>query len=377
VRVVFLSHTARLSGAEIGLVRFVEATRGMIEATVVLAEDGDLVAALREAGARVEVQPLDERARGLKRAEMRLGCPQLRAGASVARYVARLREFLARERPDLVHTVSLKSGPYGGLAARAARVPMVWHLHDHVSYEYLPAPAVRPMRLLAGTLPDGLLVPSRSVLRTVRPRRPGLPVQVLPFPVPLRPEAVAIRDDVRTIGMVGRLAPWKGQDVFLDAFARAFPAGPVRAQIVGSAVFGEVDYERELHAQAARLGIDGRVDFVGFSADVDALLSGMDVLVHASTLPDPLPTTVLEGMAAGLPVVAADAGGNPEHVVDGVNGLLHRPGDAADLARALTRAAGDPATRAAIGQAARRSVRQFSPEVVVERMLRFYDRVRA
>jgi glycosyltransferase involved in cell wall biosynthesis len=375
VRVAFLTHAARLSGAEIGLLRFVEATRGRVEATVIVAEDGDLVPALRDAGADVLVLPLDERARSLKRAEVGAGRAQLAAAGELGRYVLRLGGELRARRPDLVHAISLKSGPYGAAAARLAGVPSVWHLHDHLTADYLPARAVAPMRLLAGTLPDGLLVPSRSVLRAVGRTRRGLVVGVLPFPVPMPAAVAEVRDDVGVVGMVGRLAPWKGQHVFLDAFAQAFPDGPVRARIIGSAVFGETDYEAQLRAQAHALGIAERVEFTGFRADVDAELRRLDVVVHASVSADPLPGAVIEAMGAGLPVIAADEGGTPEYLTDGVDGLLHRPGDAEDLARALRRMASSRAEREAMATSGRRAVARYAPDVIVEEMLGYYERV--
>jgi glycosyltransferase involved in cell wall biosynthesis len=364
-----------LSGAEIGLLRFVQATHGVVSSHVVLAEDGDLVGALRDAGARVDVLALEEGARSLRRSELALGRRQLAAGGALGRYILALRALLRDVRPDLVHTVSLKAGVYGSTAARLGGVPVVWHLHDHLTAGYLPARAIAPMRALAGWWPSGLLVPSRSVLATVGRRRSGLLTDVLPFPVPLPEAAVEPREEVAVVGMLGRITPWKGQDVFLEAFAQAFPAGDVHARIIGNALFGETDYEQELHAQAARLGIADRVEFTGFRTDVDAELRRLDVLVHASVLPDPLPGVVLEGMGMGLPVVAADAGGNPEHVVDGVNGLLHVPGDVADLARALRRAAGPITDRAALGRAARESAHRYAPETVVEQILEFYAAV--
>ncbi|MCW3046969.1 MAG: glycosyltransferase [Solirubrobacterales bacterium] len=309
MRVVFLSHASRLSGAEIGLLRFVQATHGVVSSHVVLAEDGDLVGALRDAGARVDVLALEEGTRSLRRSELALGRRQFAAGGALGRYILALRALLRDVRPDLVHTVSLKAGVYGSTAARLGGVPVVWHLHDHLTAGYLPARAVAPMRALAGWWPSGLLVPSRSVLATVGRRRSGLLTDVLPFPVPLPEAAVEPREEVAVVGMLGRITPWKGQDVFLEAFAQAFPAGDVHARIIGNALFGESDYEHELHAQAARLGIADRVEFTGFRTDVDAELRRLDVLVHASVLPDPLPGVVLEGMGMGLPVVAADAGG--------------------------------------------------------------------
>lgn len=375
MHVVFLSHAARLSGAEIGLLRFVEASRDRLRATVLLAEDGDLVDALREAGADVRVMPLAERARGLRRAQVRPGRAQGAAALSLLRYGAELRSAMRRLRPDVVHTVSLKAGVYGSFAARSARVPVVWHLHDHLSADYVGAKQAAAVRRLAGTLPDGLLTPSHSVLATVGRRRRGQVSDVMPFPLTLGDEPPPVRAAVTTVGMLGRLTPWKGQDVFLDAFARAFPSPTVRARVIGSAMFGETDFEQALRARARHLGIADRVEFTGFRADVDAELRQLDVLVHASVLADPLPGVVLEGMAAGVPVIAANAGGNPEHLRHGVNGLLHRPGDADDLARCLVLAAGPAAFRQRLAAAARSSVALYSPEVIVPRMLDFYTQV--
>ena len=376
MRVVYVTHTARRSGAEIGLLRFLAATRERISATVILAEDGDLVPALRDAGAEPVVLPMAEDARGLKRDEVGLGRRQASAAAHVARYAVRLARELRARRPDLAHTNSLKAGPYGSVAARLAGVPVVWHLHDHLSREYLPARAVGPMRLLAATLPDALLTVSQSVRRAVGRVRPGLQTDVIPFPVPMPAEPVALRDRVEVIGTVGRLAPWKGQHVFLDAFAQAFRDGPVRARVVGGPLFGETDYEQRLHAQAAALGIADRVEFTGHREDVEDEFRQLDVLVHASITGDPQPQAVIEGMGAGLPVVAAGAGGIPEYLHDGVAGVLHRPGDAGDLARAMLRAAGPLEARRAMAAAGRAAVQQFTPEVLVGRMLDFYERVR-
>lgn len=94
--------------------------------------------------------------------------------------------------------------------------------------------------------------------------------------------------------------------------------------------------------------------------------------MHASVLPEPLGAVVVEGMAAGLPVVAADASGPAEYIQDGREGLLHPPGDADALAGALERAAGDRRLRARIGAAGRQKAREFGSEAVVERMLGRY-----
>jgi glycosyltransferase involved in cell wall biosynthesis len=229
------------------------------------------------------------------------------------------------------------------------------------------------MRMLARTLPSALVVPSSSTLATVGSRfRPGLRRAIIPLPVPIPARPCELRDRVERVGIVGRLTPWKGQHVFLRGFARAFPEPDVRAVVIGSATFGEDAYERELRALAERLRIADRVEFTGFVDDVEAELQRLDVLVHASVTADPLATVVLEGMAAGLPVVSTDDGGHAEHVENGREGLLYAPGDVEALASALEHAAADPELRARLGAAGREKARQFESEAIVERMLGLY-----
>ncbi len=140
-------------------------------------------------------------------------------------------------------------------------------------------------------------------------------------------------------------------------------------------MFGEEAYEERLHALAGELGVADRVEFRGFRDDVRAELAELDVLVHASTTPEPFGQVVLEGMAAGLPVVAAAAGGRAEIVTDGVDGLLVAPGDAAALAAALTRLAADPQLRERLGAAGRRTSLRYAPPVVAAGVREVYARL--
>jgi len=164
-------------------------------------------------------------------------------------------------------------------------------------------------------------------------------------------------------GFVGRLAPQKGQREFLLAFGTAFADDPsVRARVIGAALFGEEDYAASLRTLAAELGLAHRVDFVGFVADVNAEFARLDVLVVPSLVPEGFGLTVVEGMAAGVPVIAPDAGGPAEVITDGVDGVLVPAGDTAALATALARLGGDPATRRRLGDAARARAADFTPE---------------
>ena len=106
--------------------------------------------------------------------------------------------------------------------------------------------------------------------------------------------------------------------------------------MVGS--FESPAYEREVRQFAASLNIADRVDWRGFQSDVDGELAQMDLLAFPSLLAEGMPMVPLEAMAAGVPLVASRVDGVSDLVRDGIDGLLCRPGDAADLADAVARA---------------------------------------
>jgi glycosyltransferase involved in cell wall biosynthesis len=375
-RVVYLDHVARLSGGEIALLRLLPHMRG-VQAHVILGEEGPLVARLEQAGISVEVLPIAAGARHLRRDAARLGGLSPATAAQTLAYVARLTRRLRRLDPDIVHTNSLKASVYGSLAARGAGVPLVWHLRDRIAEDYLPRPAVAGIRAVVGRLADAVIANSQATLATVPARRAAVARQVIPDSVEPPPLAAAGAQGAITFGMLGRLAPWKGQDLFLRSFAAAFPDGAERAVVVGTAMFGEQSYERGLVELVTELGLAGRVEFRGFREDIWRELAGFDVLVHASVIPEPFGQVVLEGMAAGLPVLAADEGGPAEIIADGKNGRLFRSGESASLAAAMRALRDDPGERRRIAEAARRSIAAYHPDAVGERLERVYAEVLA
>jgi glycosyltransferase involved in cell wall biosynthesis len=373
-RVVYLDHIARLSGGEIALLRLLPHLR-RVNAHVILGEDGPLLQRLLQAGISAEVLPIAPSARDLRKDTVRFGrlspLPALHTLAYVARLTWRLRQL----KPDLVHTNSLKSGVYGALAAKAAGVPLLWHVRDRIADDYLPRPAVHVVRSLIRHLASGVLANSKATLETLSARDRGRVHAVIPDSVELSTHPPNPVGKATTFGMLGRIAPWKGQDLFLRAFAAAFPAGEERAVLVGSAMFGEEAYERELHELAAGLGIAQRVDFRGFREDIWPELASFDVLVHASLIPEPFGQVVLEGMAAGLAVLTPDEGGPAAVIEDGHSGRLFRSRDADSLAAAMRGLSEDPLERERLGSSARQTVEDYHPDRLAEKLELLYDRV--
>lgn len=370
LRVVYLDHCARLSGGELALLHLLPALD--VDAHVILGENGPLVSRLRAAGISVEVLAMTGSTGSLGRERVQPGRLPMSALALTGTYVARLARRLRRLGPDLVHTNSLKSALYGGAAARLASIPAVWHVRDRITDDYLPATACRMVRAAARVLPTAVIANSRATLATLGGVGAGgvaiaSPLGFAPAESARPPTAGPLR-----VGMVGRLDAWKGQHVFLDAFAKAFPTGNEQAIIVGASLFGDDGYESQLERQAAALGIVDRVEFRGFRDRIEEELFTLDVLVHASTIPEPFGQVVVEGMAVGLAVVAANAGGPAEVVDDGVTGLLCPPGDADALAAALQRLAADPVLRHRLGEAARKRARDFTADRIAPHVMDVY-----
>ena len=372
MRVVYLDHVAQLSGGEIALLRLLPHLTE-VEAHMVLAEDGPFADALVQAGISTEVLPLAERARGLRKDRVAARTVPVAAIAATAWYILRLALHLRRLRPDLVHTNSLKAGVYGSIAARLAGVPVVWHVRDRVASDYLPRAAVRLVRFMTAKLSSAVIANSHATMRTLDPRaRPVLVYSVVPEAL------IAPRDELqrpagpRTIGMIGRLAPWKGQDLFLRAFAEAFPDSDARCVLVGAAMFGEDAYEQQLHNLVDELQLDGRVEFRGFRSELWSELARMDILVHASLIPEPFGQVVLEGMAAKVPVIAADAGGPAELVDHDINGMLYPMGDGAALATTMRSLAGDEPRRKRLTAGGTATVSAYHPNVIAARMQALY-----
>jgi glycosyltransferase involved in cell wall biosynthesis len=377
LRVVFVDHVARLSGGEIALLRLLPALAAHVDARVVLGEDGPLVDRLRDLGVETEVLPLPTRVRDARKERMRARALDPTIVALVPPYVFRLSRRLRALRPDLVHTNSLKAALYGGIAARLVGLPVVWHIRDRISPDYLPAGAVSLIRAAARVLPAAVVANSQTTLATLPAQRYGgvLYNPVVPDSVEQPLGAARRATSPTTIGIVGRLAPWKGQHVFLEAFAEAFRGSDVRGRVIGSALFGEDAYAASLERRVQELGIQEQVEFRGFREDVWAELRELDVLVHCSVSPEPFGQVVLEGMAAGLAVVAAGGGGPAELIRSGVDGLLTRPGDAGELAGALRRLHDDRELRTRLGAAARERSRTFTPERAAQQLLAVYRAV--
>ncbi|HEY6962939.1 MAG TPA: glycosyltransferase [Gaiellaceae bacterium] len=351
-RVLILVTLAETGGAQTYVATLVGALAREYDVTVAAYGDGPLVAAAREAGATYV--PL----RHVRRA---IGPRDL---VGLLELVALIR----RVRPVVVHVNSSKAGVLGRLAAAIARVPVVvftvhgWAFKATVgvqSWVYLWADRLMnrfttvTICVSRTELAAGIRARTCSQARTVVIRN-GVDATAVPL--------ARLDGDPPVVISVGRLKQPKAFVTLARALAR-LERGTFRAVVVGDGP------DRTLVEEAAA----GAVEFLGDRRDVPELLAQADVFVLSSTS-EGLPMSVLEAMAAGLPIVASCVGGLPELVADA--GILVPPEDVDALTAALESLLASPERRAALGAAARRRVvDQFSLDEALRRHLELYARL--
>lgn len=290
--------------------------------------------------------------------------------------VVELVRLCRRLRPDIVHANSSKAGVLGRLAAWIARVPVrVFTVHGWAFMQYHGAASTLYLWL------DRLVRPLTTswICVSERTRDAGVAAHtcaagrtiVIPNAVDVgAAERSRLDSDPPRLVSVGRLKEPKDFAALVQALARV--RSPFCAAIVGDGP------DRPLLAETIRAhDLDARVELLGERDDVPAQLAASDVFVLSSRS-EGMPISVLEAMAARVPVVASAVGGVPELVVDGETGLLVAPGDVDGLAHALERLLGDAETRRAFGEAGRRRAEErFDVTGFREAHVRLYEQALA
>ncbi len=267
---------------------------------------------------------------------------------------------------------------WGRLAAVWARVPTIvtsehnldtWKKRHHFLIDRTLAPATT--RLVAVSQQVREFYEARGVGRgRWRVIYNGVDTR----PALARARGAAFRDlaldaDAPVVALIGRLVPAKAPGVFLRAVART----AVQVPALRALVVGDGPLRSDLEDEAQRLGLAARVMFTGVRRDVPELLAGLDAVLFSSVR-EGLSMTMLEAMAAGVPVIATEVGGTPELITHGRTGLLVPPGQPEALAQTLVGLLEDPAAAAAIAKAARTCVEErFSLSRMIDAHAELYS----
>jgi glycosyltransferase involved in cell wall biosynthesis len=299
------------------------------------------------------------------------------------RQQARLIGHINRQHISIVHAYNFYGNVFAIPPARLAAPVVIASIRDCAPYL---TPMQKRVQRYACQFADRILVNAEAVRSWLLDEgfdeskitviRNGVELSrfsTVPDPAKLRHD-LGLPLDTPLVAVVSRLTELKGLENFIEAAAMVAPTHPAaRFLIVGETNPAHCDYLEVLKGLTRQRGIEDRVIFTGLRSDVPALLSSVSVSVMPS-LNEALSNVLLESMAAGAPTVATRVGGTPEALIDGETGLLVPPGDAREIATAVSRLLDDQAFARALGRSARQLIEdRFS----VERMVRSTEDVYA
>jgi glycosyltransferase involved in cell wall biosynthesis len=294
------------------------------------------------------------------------------------RAVRTIRREIERSAIDVVHAHGYKADLYARAACPFGGPALVSTCHNWPSRAWTMRAYAALDRVVLRSF-DRVATPSpvvADVLRrsgqsedTVAWINNGVDLERFRAATPALRGELGLTSDARVVGFVGRLAPGKGADVFLQVANRISSTSP-RSKFV---VVGDGPLRIGLEALAATLGIEKQVAFLGTRDDMPSIYASLDVMLLPS-FDEAMPMCVLEAMAAAKPVIATRVGAVPDVVLEGETGYVVEPGDAESMARRLTGLLDDTASALRLGaRGYDRAASLFSSDVMARKYVHLYE----
>ena len=403
MRVLYLNPVGTIGGAEKSLLDILEALRiaepewrlGLIAggAGPLTARAASLGVSAKEVRLPKAIAALGDArnsARGSLTGRAALLGRCLRAAAYSIPYLIRLRGVIRDFAPDVVHTNGFKMHLLG-LWARPRRTPVIWHIRDYISSR----PVMKRLLQSHAAWCSAAIANSASVSSDVRDVcGAGLETHCIYNAVDLAqysPAGAQANLDALSglppaepgslrVGLVATFARWKGHEVFLKAIARLVPLNlRWRAYVIGGPIYQTEGSQYTLDAlrqRASDLGIGDRTGFTGYTEDTASAMRALDVIVHASTEPEPFGRVIAEAMACGRPVISSATGGARELIQENYNALVHPPGDHVVLAERIAELVRDRELRIRMGRAGRITAEsRFERSRLAHQLIPIYRRI--
>ncbi len=403
MKVLFLNTTGSLGGAERVLLSILAALRETeCRPHLLTLEEGPLLSAASELGAEIEVLPLPEAVATLGDSQMASGSEKRNYWGWLSRIAAavpagfRFSQELGRRvrqlKPDVIHSNGIKTHLLTGLT-RTSDIPVVWHVHDF----YGARPLIKRILKYSAKGVRRAIAISQAVATDFGTVLPRIPVRVIYNAIDVDefcPKEGDVGwldrearfdpqpDETIRVGLVATYARWKGQDVFLKAASAVRehqPNLPVKFYVIGGPIYktqGSQFSQEELRRLAQQLGISDCVGFVNFQPRPSLAFQALDIVVHASTKPEPFGLTIVEAMGCGKAVIASAEGGARE-LFQAEEAIGVTPRDPKALQEAIVRLAQNPELRRRQGKQARRAVlERFSQNRIAAEITNLYGEIR-
>ncbi len=397
MRVLFVSPAAELGGAERCLLDCIAALREhqRVQVGLVALADGPLLESARALGATIQViqaprtlAQLGESAPGSEFGGALLAL--ISKAPEVVRFLSRLRQAIAATHPDVVHTNGMKAASNGRPRHSAARTSRgtIARLHRCRRASKWLLPALHQIRRSTVFIAN-----SRAVAEDFARLAPKAEIHTVYNVVDTNyfhdgvaePEWLAKlagleprATETTTFGLIATYARWKGHGLFIEAaglMKKTRPEVSAQFYVVGGPIYetvGSQVHAAELLQQAHIAGLEPHFGLIPFQDDIARVYRALNVVVHASTQPEPFGRTIVEAMACARPVIVARAGGAAELFEEGVNAVGFELRNATQLAEAMTRQL-DPDTRNRLGRSARdHALSRFDRSRLGPELLRVY-----
>ena len=340
-RILYLHAGAEMYGADKVLLELIKGLdHKEFEAHVILPNDGVLVEALRQVGAKVSV--LDYPILRRKYFNPKGIADYIRSYNFYAKQIA----LYAREHSiDMVHnnTAAVLEGIY---LKRKLKLPLIWHVHEII---VKPKAISDFINMLMGRYADKIVTVSQAVANHIKqsPFIKDSQVEVIyngvdnavyyPMDASSIREKFDIAQDALVIGMIGRVNAIKGQNDFIEAVEPLLEKNEQAVAFLAGGVFpGEEWRLEELDKRIASSSVVSQIHRIDYYDKTSELYNMFDIFVLPSIKPDSLPTVVLEAMACSKPVVGYNNGGIAEMVVDDKSGCLVKPNRPQELSNAIS-----------------------------------------
>ena len=340
-RILYLHAGAEMYGADKVLLELIKGLDSKeFEAHVILPNDGVLVEALRQVGAKVSV--LDYPILRRKYFNPKGIADYIRSYNFYAKQIA----LYARQHSiDMVHnnTAAVLEGIY---LKRKLKLPLIWHVHEII---VKPKAISDFINMLMGRYADKIVTVSQAVANHIKqsPFIKDSQVEVIyngvdnavyyPMDASSIREKFDIAQDALVIGMIGRVNAIKGQNDFIEAVEPLLEKNEQAVAFLAGGVFpGEEWRLEELDKRIASSSVVSQIHRIDYYDKTSELYNMFDIFVLPSIKPDSLPTVVLEAMACSKPVVGYNNGGIAEMVVDDKSGCLVKPNSPQELSNAIS-----------------------------------------
>ncbi|QQK99932.1 glycosyl transferases group 1 family protein [Streptococcus oralis] len=378
-RILYLHAGAEMYGADKILLELIKGLDSKeFEAHVILPNDGVLVEALRQVGAKVSV--LDYPILRRKYFNPKGIADYIRSYNFYAKQIA----LYAREHSiDMVHnkTAAVLEGIY---LKRKLKLPLIWHVHEII---VKPKAISDFINMLMGRYADKIVTVSQAVANHIKqsPFIKDSQVEVIyngvdnavyyPMDASSIREKFDIAQDALVIGMIGRVNAIKGQNDFIEAVEPLLEKNEQAVAFLAGGVFpGEEWRLEELDKRIASSSVVSQIHRIDYYDKTSELYNMFDIFVLPSIKPDSLPTVVLEAMACSKPVVGYNNGGIAEMVVDDKSGCLVKPNRPQELSNAISLLLDSSEKREKFGRVGyQRQKELFSLESYIKNFSEFYD----